>query len=68
MLLFVLGVAMLVPIPLSNVLPALSAAAVVLALIEGRLVLFAVGALGGLASIALIGEAVLAGLHVVFGS
>lgn len=60
-LLFVLGATLLVPIPLSNVLPALSAATVVLALIEGRLVLFAVGALGGLASIALIGEAVAAG-------
>src|SRR6185295_9226765 len=64
-LLFVLGAALLVPIPLSNVLPALSAAILVLALIEGRRILFAVGALGGLASIALVGEAVIAGVRLV---
>jgi hypothetical protein len=62
-LLFVLGATLLVPIPLSNVLPALSAAIVVLALIEGRLMLFALGVLGGLASIVLTGEAVIAGVR-----
>lgn len=65
-LLFMLGATLLIPIPLSNVLPALSAAALVLALIEGSVVLFAAGTLGGIASIVLIAEAVLAGMHAIF--
>lgn len=64
-LLFMLGAALLIPIPLSNVLPALSAAAIVLALIEGSVPLFVAGTVGGIASIVLIGEAVLVGMHAI---
>jgi hypothetical protein len=50
-LLFVLGATLLIPIPLSNVLPAIAAAALSLALVEGSFMLFVASSLGAVASL-----------------
>ncbi len=64
-LLFVLGALMMVPIPLSNVLPALSAAVLVLALIEGSTAMLVAGTLGGFISIMLVAAATTAAVHAI---
>ena len=64
-LLFFLGLALLVPIPFSNVLPALSAAALILALIEGSVALFVVGMASAMGSILLIGQAVATAIDLI---
>ena len=50
-LLFILGAMLLVPIPLSNVLPAMVAAALSLALVEGSFALFVLSSFGAVASL-----------------
>jgi hypothetical protein len=59
-LLFGLGAMLLIPIPLSNVLPALAAAAIALALTEGSLMLVIASSVGAAASFAVMGVMVTA--------
>jgi hypothetical protein len=61
-LLFVLGATLLIPIPLSNVLPAIAAAALSLALVEGSFVLFVASSCGAVASLGLMAVTVSAAL------
>jgi len=66
-LLFLLGASLLIPIPLSNVLPSLAAAAIALALIEGSVALFLLGVAGGIGGLSLVSVAGLAALRAVTG-
>jgi hypothetical protein len=59
-LLFLLGMSLLIPIPLSNVLPSIAAAAIALALIEGSVAVLLAGTLCGVAGLALVAVAGLA--------
>jgi len=61
--LFFLGASLLIPIPFSNVIPALAASAIALALIEGSPALLLLGVTGGVAGLSLLGFASLAALH-----
>jgi hypothetical protein len=66
-LLFLLGASLLVPIPFSNVLPSLAAAAIALALIEGSVALFLLGVVGAIGGLSLVSVAGLAALRAVAG-
>jgi hypothetical protein len=66
-LLFLLGASLLIPIPLSNVLPSLAAAAIALAVIEGSVALLLLGVVGGIGGLSLASVAGLAALRAVAG-